>query len=292
MPNTLKHNIQYIKDEIRIQGFCSIYYFEHGKKFYHAPEQHNTWEMVYVDRGQIIAVTDGIGCTLEEGMAIFHEPNEIHTHISNGQISNNMFVVSFVSDSPAMAYFKKKTFTLDKTSKTLLNLFMQEAKSELGAIQGDYLQRKALKFNYNTFGATQLMASHFEEFLIKLTRLGGDKISTDTYARQIAKNSTVELVDAYLKQNVYKDLSLTDICKYFCIGKSHLSQIFKECTGKSIMQYFTDLKITEAKKLLRDNSLSVGEIAEALGYLSIHSFSRTFKQNTGFSPTGYKESVF
>ncbi len=285
-------NIQYIKNEIRIQGFCSVYYFEHGKEFYHAPEQHNSWEMVYVDRGQIIAVTDGIGCALEEGKAIFHEPNEIHTHISNGQISNNMFVVSFVSDSPAMAFFKKKTFTLDKTSKTLLNLFMQEAKNDLGTIQGDYLNRKALQFNYATFGATQLMASYFEEFLIKLMRRGGDKIPTDMYARQIAKNSTIELIESYLKQHIYHKLNLPDICSHFSIGKSHLSQMFKECTGKSIMQYFSDLKITEAKKLLRDNSLSVSEIAEALGYLSIHSFSRAFKQLTGFSPTGYKESVF
>ena len=50
-----------VKEEIRITGFKSVYYFEHGKEFYHAPEQHDYWEIVYVDKGEIIAVTDGIG---------------------------------------------------------------------------------------------------------------------------------------------------------------------------------------------------------------------------------------
>ncbi len=292
MSVSLKHPIQYIKNEIRIQGFYSIYYFEHGKNFYHDPEAHNTWEMVYVDQGEIVALTDGIGCALDEGKAIFHEPNEVHAHISNGEKSNNMMVVSFVTDSPAMNYFKKKTFTLDKTSKTLLNLFMQEAKNELGHIQGDYIRRIPLKFNHTTFGASQLMASYFEEFLIKLIRLGGETIHANPLSRQIAKNSTIELIEGYFKANLRNQVSMQDICKHFYIGKSKLNLLFKECTGKSPMQYYNDLKTNEAKKLLRDGNFSVNEIAELLGFSCIHSFSRAFKTATGFSPTAYKESIF
>ena len=283
---------QFIKNEIRIVGFNSVYYFEHGKEFYHPPEKHNTWEMLYVDKGKIIAITDGIGCELEEGKAIFHEPNEIHTHISNKEVSNNMFVVSFTTHSPAMDFFKKKTFTLDKTSKTLLNLFMQEAKNALGEIQGDWNNRKKLKFNENEeFGSTQLMASHLEELFIKLIRSGGDKIHSSNESRKIAKNSTVESIENYLKRSIYKNITFEDICKRFHLGKSQISLIFKECTGQSIMQYYTALKIKEAKKLLRDDSLSVSEITERLCYSGIHSFSRAFKMSTGFSPTGYKKSI-
>ncbi len=48
----------------RIEGFNSIYYFEFGKDFSHPPEKHDFWELVYVDSGEIIAVTDGLGRTL------------------------------------------------------------------------------------------------------------------------------------------------------------------------------------------------------------------------------------
>ena len=50
-----------VRKEIEITAFKSVYYFEHGTEFYHEPEQHNFWEIVYVDKGEIIAITDGIG---------------------------------------------------------------------------------------------------------------------------------------------------------------------------------------------------------------------------------------
>ena len=67
--------------------------------------------------------------------------------------------------------------------------------------------------------------------------------------------------------------------------------MFREKTGRSPMQYYADLKITEAKKLLREDNLSVSQITDALGYSGIHNFSRAFKKSTGFSPTEYKKSI-
>lgn len=285
----------FIRDVIRITDFVSVYYFEHGKEFYHSPEQHNFWEMVYVDKGEIIAVTDGIGSTLCAGQAIFHQPNDIHAHISNSKVSNNMFVVTFITDSPAMDFFRKKTFTLDETSKTLLSLFLKEAKNALGQVQGDYLSRRTLDFTKAKFGSTQLMAAYLEEFLIKLIRSGGETgniIRPSEESRRIANNSTVELIEEYLQNNIYTYINLESLCRHFFMGKSKLSGIFKEYTGKSPMKYFSHLKIEEAKKLLREGTLSVTEIADTLKYSGIHSFVRAFKAATGFSPTDYKKSIY
>lgn len=282
-----------VKEVIKVTGFKSVYYFEHGKNFYHVPEQHEQWEIVYVDKGEIIAVTNGIGSTVFEGEAIFHEPFEIHTHISNKKVSNNMFVVSFFCDSPAMNFFKKKRFKLDENSKRLLSLFLKEAQNALVEVQHDYRSRKPLDFSNAMFGAEQLMASLLEEFLIKLIRTeSGNVIKDSKEARNIAKNSTAVLIEEYLKSKVYTNVTLDELCTHFFIGKSKLSSIFKECTGESPMRYLSILKITEAKKLLRDDVDSVTEIAEKLCYSSVHAFTRAFKDITGFSPTAYKKSIY
>ncbi len=283
-----------VKKEIEITAFKSVYYFEHGTEFYHEPEQHNFWEIVYVDKGEIIAITDGIGRTLTEGEAIFHEPNDVHTHISNHKDANNMFVVSFITESPAMDFFRKKVFTLDEGSKKLLSMFLTEAKNALGEVQGDYKSRHRLDFSGEIFGSTQLMASHLEEFLIKLIRSGSDsagRISPSVEARRMGQNSTVKLIEEYLLRGIYDDISLDRLCVHFFMGKSKLSQMFKENTGKSPMQYLSGLRTEEAKKLLREG-MTVSEIAEKLRYSGIHSFTRAFKNATGFSPTGYKNSIF
>jgi len=283
-----------IRSEICISGFHNIHYFEFGKEFTHAPEKHDFWEMVYVDKGKIIAITDSIGCILEQGQVIFHEPGEIHAHISNKEVANNMLVVSFTSDSESMRFFRKKSFTLDKTSKTLLSLFMQETKNALGRLPGDYNDLEDQDFSRETFGATQLMQCHLTELLIKLIRGGAsqtDRFALNSESRTLAKNSTAAMVIEYLEKNVYSSLTLNELCDAFYIGRSQLSMIFRECTGKSPMQYFADLKIDEAKKLLRENNHSVSEITDLLHYSGIHNFSRAFKNATGFSPTEYKRSI-
>ena len=83
-------SLQKIINEIEILGFHNIYYFEFGKNFSHTLEKHDFWEMVYVDSGNVLALTDGNSCTLNQGQIIFHEPGEVHAHISDKHSSNNM----------------------------------------------------------------------------------------------------------------------------------------------------------------------------------------------------------
>ena len=280
-----------VKNDITLDGFHSIYYFEFGKEHYHLPESHNYWEMVYVDKGKIVAFSDGKSSTLDEGQAIFHKPGESHAHVSNGQVANNMLVVSFSSDSEGMEFFKNKTFNLDKTSKTLLSLFLKEAERALGKISNDYYDETPLDFSGGVFGSAQLVELHFVEFLIKLLRGGADVSSNTLITRDVTQDTFAEMIVAYMKNNIYNPITLNDICDNFFLRKSQLSIIFKEYTGKSPMRYYSDLKVSEAKKLLREDVLSVSEISEKLNYSGIHNFSRAFKEVTGFSPTGYKKSI-
>ncbi len=288
------YETQKIKHEIEIKGFNGIFYFEFGKNFTHAPEKHDFWEMVYVDNGRIIAIANGVGFSLEQGQAIFHEPGEAHAHVSDTQVANNMLVVAFSSGSNIMEYFRRKTFTLDKASQTLLSLFLEEAKNALGKIPGDYNSETDLRFLPDVFGSTQMLECYFTEFLIRLVRSGqqaAKKLPSNEKSRTVANNSLAELICEYMKHNIYSGISLSEICAKFLFGKTQLCKIFRENTGQSPMEYYSELRISEAKKLIRENNLSVSQISDMLGYSSIHTFSRAFKKETGLSPVSYRKSI-
>ena len=287
-------DLQSAKRKIKIKGFNSVYYFEFGKDFSHEPESHDFWEMVYVDSGSILAVTEGVGINLNQGQAIFHKPMELHAHISDKKKPNNMLVIAFTVSGNAMDYFKGKTFTLDKTAKTLLTLFLEEAKNALGTIPTDYNIRENLCFDKEVFGASQLMECYFTEFLIKLTRIGGkaaSRLVSDEHSRNLAASSISELMWEYMKRNIYGTLTLKELCSAFSMGKTKLCAIFSENTGKTPMEYYNELKINEAKKLLREGTYSVSQISEMLGYTTIHNFSRAFKKAAGQSPTAYVKRI-
>lgn len=286
--------MQPIRREIEIEGFHSIYYFEFGKNFSHPPEKHDFWEMVYVDSGEINAVTNGLGRTLSQGQVIFHRPMEVHAHVSNLIDPNNMLVISFTSNSPAMEFFDKKIFTLGKTEKTLLTLFLKEARVALGKIPDDYHDKLALDFSSAPRGSFQLLECYLTEFLLVLLRGGdesGSSILRSENSRALGQSSLIELIIAYLEENVTGAITLSDICTRFFIGKTQLCRLFDEHVGKSPMEYFGNLKIKEAKKLLRKEELSVSRISDMLSYSSIHNFSRSFKKAVGISPTDYRKKI-
>lgn len=286
--------LQPIKRDITIDGFNSIYYFEFGKDFSHTPEKHDFWEMVYVDGGEIISVTDGLGRTLTQGQVIFHRPMEIHAHVSNNVVSNNMLVVSFTTKSDAMDFFDKKIFSLDKTGKTLLSLFINEARNALGKIEGEYDNKNPIDFSSAPFGSIQLLECYLTEFLLLLRRNTSDagiKASRDSDAKELAQSSITELIISYLGENVYSGITLADICKKFFMGKSQLCKLFNDYIGESPIEYYSKLKMAEAKKLLIEDSLSISTISDMLGYSSVHNFSRAFKKAYGFSPAHYRKKI-
>jgi AraC-like DNA-binding protein len=282
-----------IRTDISITGFHSIYYFEFDIDFYHTPETHDFWELVYVDYGTIDAIVDGVGCSLSSGQVIFHQPMESHTHIGNGRDAGNVVVISFSCDSPVMSFFNRKIFSLQKTSKKVLSLFLAEATNALGAICRDYNDTSPLDFSNAPLGSTQLMQGYLTEFLFSLIRnnSGVTTLEATQNTRQMAENSLVNSILYFIQDNLNQPPSLETLCTRFSLGRTYLSRIFKEATGSSPVDYWIHAKIKEAKKLIREGNLNITQISEILGYSGIHHFTRMFKRITGMSPTDYKNTV-
>lgn len=284
-----------IQPEIEITGFHSLYYFEFDKNFYHPPERHDFWEMVYVDEGRIHAIVDGIGCALSKGQVIFHRPMEMHSHIANHQDASNLVVISFSCRSPLMAYFNKKIFSLEKPSRKILSLFLEEAKNALGALPGEYENKSPLNFSHAQPGSVQLMQCYLVEFLFSLIRSNDASVKAmhaTEAARRMAENTLASSIESYIESQLKAPSpSLQQLCDHFSLSRAYLCRIFKAETGTSPIDYWIGLKMKEAKKLIREGNHNMTQISELLGYTSIHHFSRMFKRAYGISPTAYKSSV-
>ena len=74
---------------------------------------------------------------------------------------------------------------------------------------------------------------------------------------------------------------------------NYFRKLFRESTGSSPLEYFTNLRIEEAKRRLRlyGKTESIREIAEKAGFSDPYYFSRKFKQKTGMSPRDYLNSL-
>lgn len=98
-------------------------------------------------------------------------------------------------------------------------------------------------------------------------------------------------VIGYMEDNIASAIQFDDVCRFCSLSKTNLKTIFKEKMSMGVMEYYRSLKIDRAKVMIREGCLNFTQLADALGYASIHYFSRHFKKATGMTPSQYALSV-
>jgi AraC-like DNA-binding protein len=95
---------------------------------------------------------------------------------------------------------------------------------------------------------------------------------------------------SYLMSN-YKTVTLDELSQKFFYSKTHICRLFLQNTGKTFVKTLTDIRLANAKNLLKTTDMTVENIAKEVGYDSNEYFQRMFKKNVGISPGEYKKQT-
>ena len=286
--NTVLH------EEFVIKSIVTVHYFEFAKNYVFEGEKHGFWEFVYVDKGELEIMAEDKGYKLKQGEMIFHKPNEFHNLWANGKIAPNIIVITFVCNSEAMKYFENKLIVTGDTVKDLLSKIIKEALLAFSTPLNISSTTKLDKKDKSIFGCEQLLKIYLQQLLIYLVRKGSNIVPNDrlsSLVRERSHNDTTKKIINYLKNNLPNNISFDNVCLYSKLGSTNLKAMFKEQMGMGVMEFYKTLKIEKSKEFIREEQFNFTEIAEKLGYASIHYFSRHFKKATGMSPSEYATSV-
>jgi transcriptional regulator GlxA family with amidase domain len=92
----------------------------------------------------------------------------------------------------------------------------------------------------------------------------------------------------YMNQHLNRPMQVATLAAMVNISPSHYFALFKRHTGRAPMDYFTRLRMEEARRLLDTTPSSVKEVAAALGYDDPFYFSRVFKSVNQLAPSNYR----
>lgn len=278
---------------LHIEGFCSVHYFEYASTYYFEGEKHDFWEFLYVDKGEVDVCADGVDHHLKKGQIIFHAPGEFHNVRANGVVAPNLVVASFVCRDDCMDFFRGKVMNAGDEERALLARIVEEAEGAFSTPMDDPTTDHLDRTRNAPFGAEQLIETCIVQLLIGFIRRGEEAVEVrpTSHIREKGQQEFIERVTAYLEANIARRLTLSDICRDNLVGRSYLQKIFREKTGGGAMEYFGQLKVEAAKRMVREGNHNFTEIAALLGYNSIHYFSRHFKKVAGMTPSEYASSV-
>lgn len=95
----------------------------------------------------------------------------------------------------------------------------------------------------------------------------------------------------YIEQHYAQKLTLLEVADQIYVSQWHLSKLLNRHLGKSFSDVLNGARVAEAKKLLKDPSLRICDIAEMVGFVDTAHFSRVFKKMAGISANVYRNQI-
>lgn len=280
-----------LKNDIQIDALVTVHYFHYDKDFHFTGESHDFWEFLYVEDGEMDAYNGRTWLHLTKGSILFHKPNEYHNVRSDGVHDSKIIVCSFHCTSEAMRFFNDKQFCLCSTQAMLLTAIVRESRHAfITPLDNPFVTEMLVR--ENAFASLQMIRIYLEQLLLDLYRNHHPVtfvLEPDSYCSNgdSKDRSLIDEIIAYFEKNICRHLTIEEICHDNLVSYSKTKQLFKKFYNCSVMEYYTDMRIAYAKELIRSSSLNFSEIADLMGYNSIHYFSRQFRKITGMSPSEY-----
>ncbi|MBQ8494704.1 MAG: helix-turn-helix domain-containing protein [Clostridia bacterium] len=290
--NFIKHELPSV---ICVDNIITVFYMELSKDFQYDGERHDFWEMVYIDKGEMLCTADNNRFTLKSGEVTFHKPNEYHNLSGNQSVPPNVSIVSFECHSEAMRHFEGKIIRLNAEERALMALLFEEGMAcfRLADPENPLLQ-KLETLPDAPFGGRQMIKNLLEVLLVKLYR------HKETMDKQNRLNVHINGMDVpievkeildLLHEHVCDKLTVADIAKAMGKSETTVKTLFALYRPGGIIRYFNSLKIKEAKRMIRERKHNFAQIAELLGFDTAQYFSRCFKNFTHMTPSEYQRSI-
>ncbi len=204
-------------------------------------------------------------------------------------------------------FFLPEASALDKFSEALAERDFQEAISLFWQMMEGSAARECSRENarYARYTILSRLVEYLdrggpEEKVSLKECLDMDVGDEKTYTRTVMKVLKAQLVkkdgDKFTKmlrcieENYSRsDLTFEEVAAAGGIGKTYVSKVFRSRLGMSYIEYLTMVRMERAAVLLRTTDASVKDIAGAVGYESVSSFRRCFKDKFGMNAADYRK---
>lgn len=290
--------MEYIKTKmeqaVAVDSIISVHYYEYPIDFAFSGEIHDFWELVYADKGDAVITAGNHELLLPRGHMYLHQPMEYHNIRCNDTGTVNSFIISFASDCQALYSLAGRPVECGSRVRGLMADIVTETRNAFaGPLDQVYMPRLERR-EEALFGSEQLVQLYLEQLLVLLVRSqqqsADGAIATPT-TNQRRGDALLQSVCRYLEEHVTENLNMDQLCREFSVSKSTLQKLFQNRIGHGVSRYYQQLKVDQAKVMIREKQYNFTEIAQHLGYSSVHYFSRHFKQIAGMTPSEYASSM-
>lgn len=259
-------------------------YVETSKKNdMHSIHYHDGYELFFVVKGTRYLFLDGICHVLTPGDIILIKPYQTHYMQSLSSEFYARYVLNFTPDylEELLKPSEKQRF-LEVWQNEILHLTSEQTQELVNVLE------KMQKYYPRQDAVAEKLKKNYCLELLLLCR---DYYPMQKPAQLVTAGDTAsprqEILDAisYMNAHYAEKMDLETIASQIHLSKYYFCRLFREVTGVTALEYLINVRLTRARKLLMESTLTIGEIAQKTGFASAVHFSRTYHNVYGESPS-------
>ena len=243
------------------------YYYEHLNHDYVINHTHDCFELVFYIKGKAVTSTENASYSMSAPCIAIIPPNL--SHDEKEVTETYVYVAQYDSDEKVSNDIDIHTLNQEQADR-LIDIFKQ-----IVALNKDNLDKKEKEQKQLLFSVVLSLLQTFR-FM--------SKSDTD-------QNNAVIFVKNFIKKNYSLNIDYEALAVSYGYSYSRLRHIFKKYTDTSLHQYCNYIRLTNAKKLLKETNYSVNKIAALCGYNSNVVFNIAFRKEMNISPLKFRDIV-
>lgn len=258
-----------------VVGSCGTYRLIHQPRLpTYRPRGRIDYQLLYITAGKGHFFFDNKEQIIEAGHMILYKPREMQKYVYYGADQTEVYWVHF-------------------TGSNVKNILKEYGLFETGRVIQTGNSPEYHQFFRKMIQELQLTRPHYEEYLSILLRelflLVSRQAPVGTAQNRILQKE-MEAATQFFNEHFTENISVEDYALSRHMSICWFIRSFKRYNGVTPMQYIVNLRITNAKTLLRTTTYSVSEVAAVVGYENPLYFSRLFKKQTGLPPSEFRNT--
>jgi AraC-like DNA-binding protein len=251
-----------------------IGYREQGTAYHYGPHRHDVHQWYCVLYGTVEMMVDDREFVLAPEESILIPPGAIRSPRSRDRAPGYLW-----------AHFTNQRLTLGAITNCVL--------ATPPELQQDVLDLVSEVQQPADADADDLVGALLVKLLVGLRR-SVTRASASAPALSVVNavhhRELVRQVDSFMRNNLTRALSRRQVADAVHLSPAHLARVYRQATGRTLVERLTELRIEYGKHLLLESTLSVTQVGLSVGYRSFSHFSSVFKALVGIPPSDYRLS--
>lgn len=232
---------------------------------------HEHLELWYLEKGEVIISHNGQQSVLHGGDLAIANSNELHAAYTVSKALKAFWLIidpKFFDTELWRGHFVfRNIISGDPAVKDCFGQIFEEHKN-------------------HTVGFDMAIKAKLYELLVYLVRNHICRhVTQEEYVARVNKLERILPAVQYIEHHYNTEISYTELAQLLNVSKYHFCHLFKEATGKTVVQYINDVRLDKAYHLLKNTDMNITQISMSVGFNDMNYFSRLFRKYKNVPPS-------